>query len=92
MERWTTIVEQDMGRKSEMPAEKRVEVVLALLRNEGPAVQIARRAGVSEQTLYRWRDEFVAGGKAQLGAARATMRWPPGSWPNCSVRSRRGSK
>ena len=56
-----------MGRKSEMPAEKRVDVVLALLRKEEPATQIARRAGVSEQTLYRWRDEFIAGGKAQLG-------------------------
>lgn len=56
-----------MGRKSEMPADRRVEVVLALLRKEEPATQIARRAGVSEQTLYRWRDEFIAGGKAQLG-------------------------
>lgn len=55
-----------MGRKSEMPAEKRAQFVLSLLRKEEPATQIARRAGVSEQTLYRWRDEFVAGGKAQL--------------------------
>jgi transposase-like protein len=50
-----------------MPPEKRVELVLALLRKEEPATQIARRAGVSEPTLYRWRDEFIAGGKAQLG-------------------------
>ena len=47
-----------MGRKSEMPAEKRVEVVLALLRKEEPATQIARRAGVSEQTLYRWKKKY----------------------------------
>lgn len=56
-----------MGRKSELPWEKRVELVLALLRKEEPASQIARRAGISEATLYRWRDEFIAGGKAQLG-------------------------
>lgn len=56
-----------MGRKSEMPTEKRVELVLALLRKEEPAVQIARRAGISEPTLYRWRDGFIAAGKAQLG-------------------------
>jgi transposase len=55
-----------MGRRSETPVEKRVEHVLALLRKEEPATQIARRAGVSEQTLYRWRDDFVTGGKAQL--------------------------
>lgn len=55
-----------MGRKSEVPADKRVELVLALLRKEEPAAQVARRAGVSEQTVYRWRDEFISGGKAQL--------------------------
>lgn len=55
-----------MGKKSELPVEKRVEVVLALLRKEEPAAQIARRNGISEQTLYRWRDDFIAGGKAQL--------------------------
>lgn len=60
-----------MGRKSEMPAEKRIELVLALLRKEEPAAQIARRAGVSEPTLYRWRDEFIAGGKAQLAGKGA---------------------
>ena len=55
-----------MGRKSDVPAEKRIELILALLRKEEPAAQIARRAGVSEPTLYRWRDEFISGGKAQL--------------------------
>jgi AcrR family transcriptional regulator len=42
-----------MGRKSELSVERRVELVLALLRKEEPAAQIARRAGVSEPTLYR---------------------------------------
>lgn len=55
-----------MGKKSELPVDKRVEVVLALLRKEEPAAQIARRNGISEQTLYRWREEFIAGGKAHL--------------------------
>lgn len=55
-----------MGKKSEIPAEKRIELVLSLLRKEEPAAQIARRVGVSEPTLYRWRDEFINGGKAQL--------------------------
>jgi len=55
-----------MGKKSEIPAEKRAELVLSLLRKEEPAAQIARRAGVSEPTLYRWRDEFISGGRSQL--------------------------
>ena len=33
---------------------------------EEPAATIARRLGVSEPTLYRWRDEFLAAGEAAL--------------------------
>ncbi len=40
--------------------------VLSLLRREEPAAVIARRIGVSEPTLYRWRDEFLAAGEAAL--------------------------
>ena len=47
-----------MPKRSELSVEQRREAVLALLRREEPAVQLARRFGVSEQTLYRWRDEF----------------------------------
>ncbi len=55
-----------MGRKSAVPSDMRVDAVLSLLRKQETATQIAQRAGVSEQTLYRWRDGFIAGGKAQL--------------------------
>jgi transposase len=55
-----------MGKKCEMPVEGRVDVVLALLRKEEPASQIARRHGISEPTLYRWRDDFLAAGKERL--------------------------
>jgi len=49
-----------------LTAAQRRDAVLALLRREEPAARLARRIGVSEQTLYRWRDEFVAGGEAAL--------------------------
>ncbi len=55
-----------MGRKSGLSAEQRVEAVLSLLRREEPAKQIARRYGVSEQSLYRWRDSFLDAGKQGL--------------------------
>jgi transposase len=60
-----------MGRKSTMSVEQRAKLVLRLLSKEEPAVQIARRAGVSEQTLYRWREEFLRGGQQALGGRGA---------------------
>ena len=55
-----------MGRKSQLPIEQREEAVLSLLRKEEPVAALSRRHQVSEQTLYRWRDEFLAGGRARL--------------------------
>jgi transposase-like protein len=59
-----------MPKRSELTVEQRREAVLALLRREEPAVQLARRYGVSEQTLYRWRDEFLAGGEQALAKGK----------------------
>lgn len=59
-----------MPKHSELSAPQRREAVLALLRREEPATQLARRWGVSEQTLYRWRDEFLAGGEAALAQGK----------------------
>jgi len=56
-----------MGRKSELPVAEREEAVLRLVRHEEPAAALARRYQVSEQTLYRWRDEFLEGGRQRLG-------------------------
>lgn len=57
-----------MAKRSDVSVAKRREAVLALLRREEPAAKLARRYGVSEQTLYRWRDEFLAGGEAALSS------------------------
>ena len=56
-----------MARKSGLALEQREEAVLRMLRKEEPVAALARRYQVSEQTLYRWRDEFLAGGRARLG-------------------------
>jgi len=55
-----------MGKHSELSVSERREAVLALLRREEPGSAISRRVGVSEGTLYRWRDEFLAAGEAGL--------------------------
>ena len=76
-----------MGKKSELSAEQRVQLVLRLLSKEEPAVQIARRAGISEQTLYRWRDESSAAASRRSTVAgrtskRRRSRGSRGSWPS----------
>ena len=55
-----------MGKKSSLTPEQRTQLVLRLLSKEEPATQISRRAGISEQTLYRWREEFLQGGTQAL--------------------------
>ena len=55
-----------MGRQRNVDVKDRREAVLSLLRREESAAAIARRVGVSEPTLYRWRDEFLAAGEAAL--------------------------
>lgn len=55
-----------MPKKSTLTPEQRAQLVLQLLNKEDPAAQIARRAGISEQTLYRWRDEFISAGKQAM--------------------------
>ncbi len=71
-----------MGRSSDLTAEERAEVVLALLRREEPMSILSKRYGVSETTLGRWRDDFVAAGteglasgkRRKLGEARRVER------------------
>ena len=55
-----------MSKKSSLGAAERIALVLRLLSKEEPAAQIARRAGVSETTLYRWRELFLEGGAARV--------------------------
>ena len=55
-----------MGKKSRLSVTEQREVVLMLLRREESAVTLSRRYGVSEGSLYRWRDLFLEGGKQAL--------------------------
>jgi len=55
-----------MGAKSKLSAAERRKVVLSLIGREEPAAVLARRYGISENTLYRWRDDFLAAGEAAL--------------------------
>jgi len=55
-----------MTKKVELSAEERAQLVLRFLSKEDTVGNLARRAGIAEQTLYRWRDEFIRAGKQAL--------------------------
>ena len=59
-----------MGKRSELSVPQRREAVLTLLRREEPAAKLARRFGVSEQTLNRWRDDFLVAGETGLAGGK----------------------
>ena len=59
-----------MSRASELSVAERRDAVLALLRREEPGEILARRIGVSVNTLYNWRDAFLQGGEAGLANGR----------------------
>ena len=65
-----------MGKQSNLIIEQRTAAVLSLIRKEEPASKIARRHGISEPTLYRYRDLFLEGGKAGIasGAGKSDSR------------------
>jgi transposase len=65
-----------MAKKTNLSDAEKLEAVLLLLRKQEPAAALARRYGVSEPTLYRWRDEFLEGGKAALANGKGA---PAGS-------------
>ena len=59
-----------MGKKSQVSEADQREAVLSLLRREESAARLARRLGVSEPTVYGWRDKFIAGGMAALAGGK----------------------
>ena len=68
-----------MGKQTNLSIKQRTEAALSLIRRGVPATKIARWFGISEPTLYRYRDLFLQGGKACRTAI-------PGVRLGCGVR------
>jgi len=59
-----------MGRPAVIPSEKKIWIVLSILSGEIGLAEAARREKVSEQSIGRWKAEFLEGGKAALVAGK----------------------
>src|SRR6266545_3987246 len=71
-----------MGKPLKWTTEQKLPLVLSVLRGEGSVAEIGRRHGVSDVTLAKWRDAFLAGGAAALAVARfcALLGIPRATW------------
>jgi transposase len=59
-----------MGRTPVIPPEKKTRIVLAVLAGETSIAEAARKEQVSEQSISRWKAEFVEAGKTALVAGK----------------------
>ena len=55
-----------MGKQPTKSVEDKNRIVLAVLRGEISIAEAARREGISQVSISKWRDQFLAGGKHAL--------------------------
>lgn len=60
-----------MGRPPVIPAERKTRIVLSVLAGEMSIAEAARREKVSEQSIGRWKADFLEAGKTALAADRS---------------------
>ena len=60
-----------MGRPPQIPVEKKTRIVLSVLAGEITIAEAARREKVSEQSIGRWKLDFLEGGKTALVAGKS---------------------
>ena len=60
-----------MGRPSSIAVERKTRIVLSVIMGEVSIAEAARREKVSEQSIGRWKADFLQAGKTALAAGRS---------------------
>ena len=60
-----------MGRPPVIPADQKARIVMSVLAGEMTVAEAARREKVSEQSIGRWKADFLEAGKTALAAGRS---------------------
>ncbi len=67
-----------MARPPKHPVDVKLKIVLSVLSGESTQAEAARRHGISETSIGKWKDQFVCGGRGGLehgsSAAKPTGR------------------
>jgi transposase-like protein len=61
-----------MPKPSRWTVEKRYEIVMEAIKGKEPIVAIARKHGVSDAIIHKWRERFYEGGKTALNFESGT--------------------
>ena len=61
-----------MGKNRKYSAETKVRIVLELLRGEKSVAKASRDYQIKDSLLYRWKGEFLEGGKQAFTFGQAT--------------------
>ena len=69
-----------MGRPPQIPVEKKTRIVLSILAGEMTIAEAARREKVSEQSIGRWKADFLEAGKAGSRQASPGPQLGSSSW------------
>lgn len=79
-----------MTRPPKHPVDVKLKIVLSVLSGESTQAEAARRHGVSETSIGKWKEHFLAGGRGGLEHGDKTLGRPaakPG-WSRRSTISR----
>ena len=60
-----------MGRPPSIPVEKKTRIVLSVLAGEMTIAEAARKEKVSEQSIGRWKADFLEAGKTAFSAGKS---------------------
>jgi transposase-like protein len=64
-----------MGRPAKHSVDFKARVVLSVLRGEMTGAEVARRHGVLETSIGKWKEQFVAAGRAGRGGPVRRAHW-----------------
>jgi hypothetical protein len=66
--------EDPVARPPKHPVDVKLKIVLSVLSGESTQAEAARRHGVSETSIGKWKDQFLQGGRTGLEHGSASVK------------------